>query len=91
MMKLKILNKLLRYPEKLPCDKRMHYIIGVVYMVIAMLFTHNLLILIPGLIILAWGIEWYQRITLSGDYDNYDALAVVAGGLTILFTLIKGN
>jgi len=36
-----------------------------------------------ALISLAWGIEFLQKWTKSGTYDNYDALAVVVGGLIV--------
>ena len=29
------------------------------------------------------GIKFYQKFTKSGTYDNYDALAVVVGGLIV--------
>jgi len=74
---------LLRYPEKIPCDKRLHALIGVVYVSVLTLFTSNLFIIILSLIILSWGIEFYQKWTKTGQYDNYDALAVLVGGLIV--------
>ena len=84
----KTLNKIIRYPEKIPCDKRMHFIVGVFYTAILTIFTVNVFIVIPFLVALAWGIEFFQKWTKSGTYDNYDALAVVAGGLIVYLSHI---
>jgi len=80
---MKTLNKILRYPEKIPCDKRLHMLIGVVLVSILSVFTINVFIVLSTLVLIAWGIEFYQKITKSGTYDNYDAIAVVAGGLIV--------
>ena len=82
------LNQLLRLPEKIPNDKRLHFMIGVVYTSILVMFTLNLWIILTTLIALAWGIEVFQKITKSGNYDNLDALAVVIGGLFPLLHII---
>jgi len=84
----KTLNKILRYPEKIPCDKRLHTLVGVFYISILTMFTLNVLIVIPFLIFLSWGIEYFQKWTKSGTYDNYDALAVVVGGLIVYLSHI---
>jgi len=77
------LNKILIYPEKIPCDKRMHMLIGVVLVSILTIFTINVWVVSIALITLSWGIEFYQKLTKSGTYDNWDAIAVVAGGLIV--------
>jgi len=77
------LNKILRFPEKIPCDKRLHMLIGVVLVSILSVFTINVFIVISTLVLVAWGIEFFQKWTKSGTYDNYDAIAVVAGGLIV--------
>jgi len=82
------LNKILRFPEKLRCDLRLHMLIGVVLVSILTIFTVNVFIVILTLILVAWGIEFYQKITKSGTYDNYDSLAVVAGGLIVYLSHI---
>jgi len=82
------LNKILRYPEKLRCDLRLHMLIGVVLVSILSVFTINVFIIIPSLITLAWGIEFYQKFTKSGTYDNWDAIAVVIGGLIVYISHI---
>ena len=84
----KKLNKIIRYPEKIPCDKRMHFMVGVFYTAILTVFTVNVFIVMPFLVALAWGIEFFQKWTKSGTYDNYDALAVMAGGLTVYLSNI---
>ena len=82
------LNTILRYPEKLRCDKRLHMLIGVVLVSILTIFTTNVWVVNIALIAVAWGIEFYQKITKSGTYDNYDALSVVAGGLIVYISHI---
>jgi len=82
------LNKILRFPEKLRCDLRLHFMVGVFYTAILTIFTVNVFIVIPFLVALAWGIEFYQKFTKSGTYDNYDALAVVVGGLIVYLSHI---
>ena len=82
------LNTILRYPEKIPCDKRLHMLIGVVLVSILTIFTINVWVVSATLLIVAWGIEFYQKLTKSGTYDNYDALAVVIGGLIVYLSHI---
>ena len=77
------MNKLSRLPEKIPCDKRLHMLIGVVLVSILSVFTINVFIVLSTLVLIAWGIEFYQKFTKSGTYDNWDAIAVVAGGLIV--------
>jgi len=83
-------NKILRYPEKIPCDKRLHMLIGVILVSILTIFTTNVLVVSISLIAVAWGIEFYQKFTKSGTYDNWDALAVVAGGLIVYVSRLLG-
>ena len=82
------LNKTLRLPYKIPYDKRLHMLIGVVLVSILTIFTINVWIVSATLLIVAWGIEFYQKLTKSGTYDNWDALAVVAGGLIVYLSHI---
>ena len=79
----KKINSILRYPEKLRCDLRLHMLIGVVLVSILTIFTINVWVVSIALITLSWGIEFYQKFTKLGTYDNYDALAVVVGGLIV--------
>ena len=82
------MNKLSRLPEKIPCDKRLHMLIGVVLVSILSVFTINVFIVISTLVLVAWGIEFYQKFTKSGTYDNWDAIAVVVGGLIVYISHI---
>ena len=82
------LNKIIRYPEKLRCDLRLHMLVGVFYTAILTIFTVNVLVVSIALISLAWGIEFYQKFTKSGTYDNWDAVAVVIGGLIVYLSHI---
>ena len=79
----KKINMILRYSEKLRCDLRLHMLIGVVLVSILTIFTVNVFIVLSTLVLIAWGIELYQKLTKSGTYDNWDAIAVVAGGLIV--------
>ena len=79
-----MLNAIMRYPEKIPCDKRIHFMIGTVFTSVLLSFGVMCFLIILLLIAFAWSIEIYQKLTKSGQYDNYDALAVVAGGLIVL-------
>ena len=82
------LNKILRFPEKIPCDKRLHALVGVVLVAILSIFTLTWYIIFGILVFVAWGIEFYQKFTKSGTYDNFDAIAVVAGGLIVYISHI---
>ena len=88
-MKDKIV-KLLRLPDKIPCDKRMHFMVGVVFASIAMCITTQLYIIAILTIILAFGIEFSQKIFKWGDYDNIDAIAVVFGSTIVVLPQIVG-
>jgi len=88
---IKMFFKFLRYPEKMPCDKRMHFMVGVVAVAILTVFTVNVFVVAPVLVTVSWGIELFQKITKSGTYDNYDALAVMVGGLTVYLSYIIGG
>ncbi len=79
----KRLNKLMRLPEIIPCDKRMHFMVGTVYATIAILLLPLWAFLI-SVTVVAWGIEFYQKFTKSGTFDNFDAVAVVFGAVPIL-------
>lgn len=86
-----MLNKMLRYQEMIPCDKRMHMIVGAVLIATLLIFTTNLYIIFGSLVVVAFGIEFYQKFTNLGTYSNLDAIAVIIGGLIVLLPyLIKG-
>jgi len=82
------LNKILRFPEKIPCDKRLHALVGVVLVAILSIFTLTWYIVFGILVLVAWGIEFYQKFTKSGTFDNWDAIAVVVGGLIVYLSHI---
>ena len=81
------LNKILRYPEKIPYDKRLHYMIGVVSTASVAIFTVNLYIMLGLLVLVAYGIEYVQKWTKSGHFDHWDAIAVILGGLTVMVAM----
>jgi hypothetical protein len=82
------LNQILRYPEKIPCDKRMHFIAGVVIATVLLAFIINLYIVGFIVLFIAFGVEEYQKITKSGTYDNLDAIAVCVGAIFPIFSTI---
>jgi hypothetical protein len=85
---INILNKLMRLPEEVPCDKRMHFIVGTVLMSILLTIGSNIVIATVITVIVAFGIEIYQRITKSGKYEILDAIAVIIGSLFVLIPFI---
>ena len=74
----------MRYPDRIGCDKYRHALGGV--LIASLLLSIGLVYwaVLSAVIALAWGIEVYQLYTKSGHYDNYDALAVVVGGLIVM-------
>ena len=88
--------KFLRLIEIIPCDKRLHFIVGVVFMSILLqallifiqVYSIVLILSVIGLISFAWGIEFYQKATKSGKYENWDAVAVVIGGVFVLLPYV---
>ena len=85
------ITKLLRLPEAIPCDKRMHYLVGSIFTTILLCIPLSMFAVVIALIVLAWGIEVSQRVFKWGTYHNYDAIAVVIGGLVVMLPyIIKG-
>lgn len=77
------LNKITRYLERVPCDKRLHFMIGTLIVSFLILFNLSIFLIVSILVVISWSIEFYQKFTKSGTYDNWDATAVVAGGLVV--------
>ena len=84
---LERLNKILRYPEIIPCDKRLHFLVGAVVASVMVLFIKPIVVFILGLFI-SFGIEYYQKLTKSGKFDRYDALATIAGFIVVITPLL---
>jgi glycopeptide antibiotics resistance protein len=82
------LNKFMRLPEKIPCDKRMHFIVGTVLMSLLLIIGSNTIVATVITVIVAFGIEIYQKITKSGKYEIFDAIAVIIGSLFALMPFI---
>ena len=76
-----------RYLEKIPADKRLHFMIGTVLTALVTIFTVNLYIMLGLLVLVAYGIEYGQKWTNSGQFDHWDALAVMLGGLTLMIAM----
>ena len=81
------LNKILRYPEKIPSDKRLHFMIGTILTAFVAIFIVNLYIMLGLLVLVAYGIEYGQKWTKSGYYEHWDAIAVILGGLTVMVAM----
>lgn len=85
-----LLNKIIRFPEIIPKDKRLHFLCGAVLASLLSFFTPTLYIIILGVII-SVGLEFYQRITKSGQFEYMDMLATFLGFLVVLLPqLYKG-
>jgi hypothetical protein len=82
------LNKLMRLPEIIPCDKRIHFIVGTVLMSILLTIGSNIVVATVITVVVAFGIEIYQKKTKSGKYEILDAIAVIIGSLFVLMPLI---
>lgn len=83
--------ELLRLPEKIPCDKRLHGLVGALFTALLLCTPLSVYIVVIALIVLAWGIEVSQKVFKWGTYDNYDAIAVVIGGLIVMLPyFLKG-
>jgi len=74
----------LRLPEQIPCDKRLHALMGVVATSIMLLVQLPMLVALVLLVIIAYGIEFYQLYTKSGQFEHWDAIAVIIGGLLVM-------
>jgi hypothetical protein len=85
---INILNKLMRLPEEVPCDKRIHFIVGTVLMSLLLTFNTNIVISFIITTFVAFGIEIYQKKTKSGKYEIFDAIAVIIGSLFVLMPFI---
>jgi len=83
------INYYLRLPEKIPCDKRIHALGGSFIMFLLLLFPINWIISFIILILIAFGVEFYQKFTKSGNFDILDAVAVILGGLLVLIPFLK--
>jgi hypothetical protein len=83
------LSDIMRYPEIIPCDKRLHALAGVVFTSILLSLGVALMPVLLMLIAFGIGIEMYQRNTNTGAFDIFDALATIIGGAFVLLPLIK--
>lgn len=81
------LNKILRYAENIPADKRIHFMVGVGLMAVVALFTVNLYIMLSSLFVVSYGTEFFQKWTNSGKFEHWDAIAVILGGLTVMVAM----
>ena len=101
---MKILEKIFVYIQNIgrkiednfPCDKRMHFIIGVIITSFStsLLYllniknSYNVISTFIILNIIGYGIEYFQRKTKSGNYEIKDYLSVVLGGSVSLIPII---
>jgi len=93
------LSKLIRLLQRVPVDKAYHMlggaIIGSVLLTVLAMITYTSLDMLLGIsayVILvtciAWGIEIFQLYSKTGQYDNYDAIAVLLGSTIVLMPFI---
>ena len=88
---MKNIFEIMRYPEKIRCDLRLHFMIGTVLTAFITIFTVNLYIMLGLLILVAYGIEYGQKWTKSGHFDHLDAIAVILGGLTVMVEIGRAS
>jgi len=81
-------ERIMRLPEIIPCDKRLHFLIGVILTSLLACFKLNLMYIFILIILIAFGIEIYQKITHTGKYEIFDAIAVIIGSVFVLLPLI---
>ena len=84
------LNKILRFPERIPCDKRIHFLVGSIIASMLVLFIQPAYVLTIG-IILGIGLEYYQKYTKSGNFEIMDIISTISGFLVVLLPVtVKG-
>ena len=81
-------EKIMRLPEIIPCDKRLHFLIGVILTSLLACFKLNPLLILVFIVLIAFGIEIYQKITYTGEYEILDAVAVIIGSIFVLLPFI---
>ena len=89
-MKEKIINymnKIMRFPERIPYDKSLHYLVGTVITAALVLLQINLVLIFAISLLIGFGAEVYQKYTKSGQYDLKDAVAYVIGSLVVLIAV----
>ena len=62
--------------------------IGAILIAMTLIVTISIVILSIVLVIVAYWIEYIQKLTKTGQFDHHDALAVMIGGITVLSPLI---
>ena len=76
-----------RILEKIPNDKRLHFMVGTVLTAFVAIFIVNLYIMLSLLVLVAYGIEYGQKWTKNSHFDHWDAIAVILGGLTVMVAM----
>ena len=82
------MNKIMKILERLPCDNRIHFIIGAILTSFLLVCGVNIFFTFMILTLTAYGIELYQKITDHEDYKLYDALVVLVGGVVVILPII---
>ena len=95
--------EILRLPEKIPCDKRIHFIVGSVFTlfigiifilfnsILSFNFSTEIIIIsiLSGLF--AYGIEISQKVFKWGTYDLVDAIATFSGSFIVILSFLIGH
>lgn len=83
LMSVEFWRKVARYPEKIPADKRLHFLLGAVFTSMLLIVGVHSLLVSALLIAFSFGMEVVQRATNSGKYDTLDAIATLIGGIVV--------
>lgn len=91
------MKELKEFIDNLPSDKKSHVVLGLFLNPFAILISTILTDIILNNIYVSytlsllpcafvhWGIEYWQKKTGKGHYDNFDAIAGISSGVVIWF------
>jgi len=82
------MNKIMKILERLPCDNRIHFIIGAILTSFLLVCGVNVFFTFMILTLTAYGIELYRKMTDPEGYELYDALVVLVGGVVVILPII---
>jgi len=74
------LNSIIRLPEKIPCDKRIHFIAGSIIASILLAVIASIAVSFFAVAFAAIAVEVFQKLTKTGEFSCLDCLAVIVGG-----------
>ena len=77
------INDIIRAPEKLACDKRIHMLVGVLLTSVLVVMGVNVGLTVVIVSTIGILVEVYQLKSGAGAYDVMDALAVLIGSILV--------